>query len=162
MPADSRTNNAAERPRPTAWLLAALLAVAVLRLWRLPEAGPPDFDSVRNWQVVRELGQGNFAHLFHHGSPGFLLLFAPVAVVAQQFLVFQGLNALLGVAGLGWVLLELVAQVAHIDAQVVVALDRIGAPHLAQQLAVGEHAAFVRQQGAQQAVFDGGEVQGLV
>ena len=69
MPADSRTNNAAERPRPTAWLLAALLAVAVLRLWRLPEAGPPDFDSVRNWQVVRELGQGNFANLFHHGYP---------------------------------------------------------------------------------------------
>ena len=40
-----------------AWLLGALLAVAVLRLWRLPEAGPPDFDSVRNWQVVQEMGR---------------------------------------------------------------------------------------------------------
>ncbi len=85
-----------------AWLLGALLAVAVLRLWRLPEAGPPDFDSVRNWQVVQEMGRSNFSHLFHHGSPGFLLLFAPVAVFTRDFLVFQVINALLGVAGLGW------------------------------------------------------------
>ena len=102
MPADSRTNNAPGRSRPGPWLLGALLAVAALRLWRLPEAGPPDFDSVRNWQVVRELAEGNFAHLFHHGSPGFVLLFVPVALLTQDFLVFQGLNALLGVAGLGW------------------------------------------------------------
>ena len=102
MPADSRTNNAPGRSRPGPWLLGALLAVAALRLWRLPEAGPPDFDSVRNWQVARELAEGNFAHLFHHGSPGFVLLFAPVALLTQNFLVFQGLNALLGVAGLGW------------------------------------------------------------
>lgn len=95
------TNNAPERQRPTAWLLGALLAVAVLRLWRLPEAGPPDFDSVRNWQVVQELARGDFAHLFHHGSPGFVLLFAPVALLTHDFLVFQVLSALLGVAGLG-------------------------------------------------------------
>ena len=102
MPANYRTNNAAERPRPTAWLLVALLAVAILRLWRLPEAGPPDFDSVRNWQVVQELARGDFTHLFHHGSPGFLLLFVPVALCTREFLVFQAINVLLGVAGVGW------------------------------------------------------------
>ena len=102
MPASSPANNAPNRPHPTAWLLGALLTVAALRLWRLPEAGPPDFDSVRDWQLVQELAQGNFVHLFHHGSPGFLLLFAPVAVVTQHFLVFQVINALLGVAGVGW------------------------------------------------------------
>ena len=102
MPTDLPANNAPECLRRTTWLLTALLAVAALRLWRLPEAGPPDFDSVRNWQVVQELAQGNFAHLFHHGSPGFLLLYAPVAVFTQRLLVFQGLNAGLGVAGLGW------------------------------------------------------------
>ena len=102
MPTIARTNNAPERPRPIAALLGALLAVAALRLWRLPEAGPPDFDSVRNWEVVQELAHGRFAHLFNHGSPGFVLLFAPVAVFTQRFLVFQVLNALLGVAGLGW------------------------------------------------------------
>ena len=94
-------NNDLDRSRRARWLLGALLLVAGLRLWRLPEAGPPDFDSVRNWQVVQELAQGNFMHLFHHGSPGFVLLFAPVAWLTSRFLVFQALNALLAVAGLG-------------------------------------------------------------
>ena len=76
--------------------------MAASRLWRLSEAGVPDYDSVSNWQVVRELAGGDFAHLFHHGSPGFLLLFVPVAWLTRQLLVFQVLNALLGVAGLGW------------------------------------------------------------
>ena len=101
MPLAAPANNAHQSPQLRYWLLAALLLVAGLRLWRLPETGPPDYDSVRNWQVVQELARGDFAHLFHHGSPGFLLLYAPVAWLAQQFLVFQGLNALLGVAGLG-------------------------------------------------------------
>ena len=84
------------------WLLVALLVIAVFRLWRMPEAGPPDYDSVRNWQVVQELAQGNFAQLFYHGSPGFLLLYAPMALLTRNFLAFQTINALLGVAGLGF------------------------------------------------------------
>jgi len=83
------------------WLGLGLLLMLALRLWRLPEAGAPDYDSVRNWQVIRELAAGNFSHLFHHGSPGFLLLYVPVAWLTTQFYVFQVLNALLGVAGLG-------------------------------------------------------------
>jgi hypothetical protein len=102
MPTVAPTNNAAERPRHLVWLLLALLAVAILRLWRLPEAGPPDFDSVRNWQVVQELARGNFARLFIPGSPGFLVLYVPVAWLTSRFVVFQALNALLGLAGLGF------------------------------------------------------------
>ena len=94
-------NNAPAPPSRAGWLLAALLAVAVLRLWRLPEAGPPDYDSVRNWLVVQQLGAGNFANLFIPGSPAFLLLFVPVVAFTRDFLAFQTLNALLGVAGLG-------------------------------------------------------------
>ena len=84
------------------WLVGALLLVAVSRLWRLAEAGAPDFDSVRNWQITQELAHGDFSQLFHHGSPGFNLFYLPVAVFAQRFLVFQAINALLGVAGLGF------------------------------------------------------------
>ena len=102
MSAFVRTNNVHRGPCRTLWLLAALVVVAGLRLWRLPEAGPPDYDSVRNWQVIQGLAAGNFTHLFHHGSPAFLLLYVPVAALTRQFLVFQGLNALLGLAGLGW------------------------------------------------------------
>ncbi len=95
-------NNARAAVPRRLWLGTALLLILLVRLWRLPEVGPPDFDSVRNWRVVQELGHGNFAHLFHHGSPGFLLLYAPVAAFTREFLVFQVLNALLAVAGLGW------------------------------------------------------------
>ncbi|GAC1369764.1 MAG: hypothetical protein NVSMB30_07860 [Hymenobacter sp.] len=101
MPAPAGTNNASAAANRPFWLAAALLAVALLRLWRLPECGPTDYDSVRNWQVVQELAAGHFAHLFHHGSPGFLLLYAPVARLTRDFLVFQTINALFGLAGLG-------------------------------------------------------------
>jgi hypothetical protein len=94
-------NNASEPVSQLGWLGLALLLVLGLRLWHLPAAGLPDYDSVRNWQVVEELASGNFNHLFHHGSPGFLLLYAPVARLTADFHVFQLLNALLAVAGLG-------------------------------------------------------------
>ena len=83
------------------WLVGALLVVAGLRLWRLAEAGAPDYDSVHNWQIINGLARGNFSQLFHHGSPGFSLLYAPVGLLTRSFLVFQTINALLGVAGLG-------------------------------------------------------------
>ncbi|MBF9142151.1 Rossmann-fold NAD(P)-binding domain-containing protein [Hymenobacter properus] len=84
------------------WLVAALLVVAGLRLWRLPEAGAPDYDSVRNWQAVLALTQGDFSRLFVPGCPAFLLSYALVALFTRSFLVFQTINALVGVAGLGF------------------------------------------------------------
>ncbi|MCB2407517.1 ArnT family glycosyltransferase [Hymenobacter lucidus] len=83
------------------WLLPALLAVAVVRLYGLSEAALPDYDSVRNWQIVREIATGNFRNLFHHGSPGFSVLYVPVAWLTSNFHVFQHLNALLAVAAVG-------------------------------------------------------------
>ncbi|OGX88790.1 hypothetical protein BEN47_08595 [Hymenobacter lapidarius] len=96
------TNNEQPAPSRSLWLLGALLAVAGLRLWRLPEAGPPDFDSVLNWQIVQQVAHGDFANLFQHGSPGFFLLYAPVALFTRDFLVFQTINALMGVVALGF------------------------------------------------------------
>ncbi|MFD2721636.1 hypothetical protein ACFST9_23170 [Hymenobacter monticola] len=96
------TNNEHSPPSRRLWLLAALLAVAVLRLWRLPEAGAPDYDSVRNWQAVQSLAHGDFTRLFVPGCPAFLLSYALVALFMRSFLVFQTINALLGVAGLGF------------------------------------------------------------
>ncbi|MDB5233992.1 MAG: hypothetical protein JWR44_985 [Hymenobacter sp.] len=95
------TNNAHASLNRRLWLLGALLLVAGVRLWRLSEAGPPDYDSVRNWQVVQDLAHGSFARLFIPGSPAFLLMYVPVAALTRSFLVFQTINALLGVAGLG-------------------------------------------------------------
>lgn len=102
MPTLASTVTKIRKPRRLWWLLGALLAVAVVRLWRLPEAGPPDYDSVRNWQVVQALAAGDFTRLFIPGSPAFLLLYVPVVAFTRSFLVFQIINALLGVIGLGF------------------------------------------------------------
>ncbi len=129
MPQPASTNNAHQTTSRARWLLAALLVVALLRLWRLPEAGPPDYDSVRNWQIIIELAQGNFAHLFHHGSPGFLLVYVPVAALTQDFLVFQTINALLGVAGLAF-FAAWVAQKAQLTGPETAGLTLLGGTSL--------------------------------
>ena len=101
MPVSTGTNNASHFPSRLLWLFAALLVVAVIRLWRLPEAGLPDYDSVRNWQVIQELSRGDFARLFVSGSPGFMVLYIPVAFFTRDYFVYQLINAGLGLAGLG-------------------------------------------------------------
>ncbi|GAA3949403.1 hypothetical protein [Hymenobacter algoricola] len=83
------------------WLLLALAAVAAVRLYGLAGAALPDYDSVRNWQIVQEVARGNLRNLFHHGSPGFSLLYAPVAWLTTDYRVFQHLNALLAVGAVG-------------------------------------------------------------
>ncbi|HLK97725.1 MAG TPA: hypothetical protein VK364_08155, partial [Hymenobacter sp.] len=89
--------------------LLALLAVVATRLHGLTEAALPDYDSVRNWQIVREVAHGDLRNLFHHGSPSFSLIYAPVAWFTADYRVFQHLNALVAVAALAW-LVWFVAQ----------------------------------------------------
>ncbi|UOQ78139.1 hypothetical protein MUN84_05935 [Hymenobacter sp. 5516J-16] len=84
------------------WLLPALLLVAAVRLHGLADAALPDYDSVRNWQIVQEVAHGNLRHLFHHGSPLFSLVYAPVAWLTTDYRVFQHLNALVAVAALAF------------------------------------------------------------
>ncbi|WP_226269802.1 hypothetical protein [Hymenobacter pini] len=72
-----------------------------MRLHGLAGAALPDYDSVRNWQIVQEVAEGNLRHLFHHGSPAFALVYAPVAWLTTDYRVFQHLNALVAVAALG-------------------------------------------------------------
>ncbi|PJJ47944.1 hypothetical protein [Hymenobacter chitinivorans] len=94
-------------------VLLALLVVAAVRLYGLGQAALPDYDSVRNWQIVQEIAHGNLRNLFHHGSPGFSVLYVPVAWVTTNFHVFQHLNALLAVAAVG-ALAWFVADIARL------------------------------------------------
>src|SRR5512139_1618560 len=58
------------------------------------------------------------------------------------------------VTRLGRVGFDLLAQMADIDPEVLMAFHRLGAPDLGKQLAVGHHPARMRGQAKQQAVFD--------
>jgi len=46
------------------------------RHYLLHQVGLTDYDSIRSWQIVQEIGQGNFKNVFHHASPGFYLFYA--------------------------------------------------------------------------------------
>ncbi|WP_460614152.1 hypothetical protein [Hymenobacter seoulensis] len=81
-------------------LLAALGLVAALRLHGLIGAALPDYDSVRNWQIVQEVSHGNLSHFFRHGSPAFYLVYAPVAWLTSDYRVFQHLNAVVALIAL--------------------------------------------------------------
>ncbi|MBX0290788.1 hypothetical protein K3G63_10085 [Hymenobacter sp. HSC-4F20] len=82
-------------------LLTALVLLTMVRLYGLAGAALPDYDSVRNWQIVQEVATGRLTHLFHHGSPLFSLVYAPVAWITTDYRVFQHLNALGAVGAVG-------------------------------------------------------------
>lgn len=95
------------------WLLTALVLLLPVRLHGLAAAALPDYDSVRNWQIVQEVAQGRLLHLFHHGSPAFALVYAPVAWLTTDYRVFQHLNALVAVGAVG-VLAAFIARITHL------------------------------------------------
>ncbi|QNP50889.1 hypothetical protein H9L05_11995 [Hymenobacter qilianensis] len=82
-------------------LFLALLVVAAVRLYGLAGAALPDYDSVRNWQIVQEVAAGNLTHLFHQGAPLFYLIFAPFVWLGGNFHVLQHVNSLVSVAAVG-------------------------------------------------------------
>ncbi|WP_426492869.1 hypothetical protein [Hymenobacter sp. 102] len=91
------------------WWLAAMALLLPVRLYGLAHAALPDYDSVRNWQIVQEVSHGQLRHLFHHGSPAFALVYAPVAWLTTDYRVFQHLNALVAIAALA-ILSRLIAR----------------------------------------------------
>ncbi|UOQ65276.1 hypothetical protein [Hymenobacter volaticus] len=97
-----RSSISSSAPRAALLPALALLAVTAIRLYGLSEVSLPDYDSVRNWQIVQEVAHGNLRNLFHHGSPAFSLVLAPIAWFTSDYRVYQHLNALLGVAALAW------------------------------------------------------------
>lgn len=84
----------------TVLLAGAWAAVLAARLWRLGAAPLPDYDAARSWLNVQELAQGNWAHLFHHVCPTWLLLHVPLAAwLGANYHHATLLNALVSVAG---------------------------------------------------------------
>ncbi|WP_084446480.1 hypothetical protein [Hymenobacter roseosalivarius] len=82
-------------------LFLALLVVAAVRLYGLAGAALPDYDSVYNWQIVREVAAGDLTHLFHQGAPLFYLIIAPLVWLGGNFHFLQHANALLSVVAVG-------------------------------------------------------------
>lgn len=67
------------------------------RHYLLLQTGLTDYDSVRNWQIVQEIGNGNFQNLFHHASPGFFLFFAALTPIVEEVQGYIYLNMLFNI-----------------------------------------------------------------
>ncbi len=69
-----------------------LVLLFFLKAYRIPEQGLIDYDSVKNLQVAREMGKGNFQNLYRHASPGFNLLLAGVVNIFGNYRWAEYLN----------------------------------------------------------------------
>ncbi|PSR54298.1 hypothetical protein AHMF7605_12595 [Adhaeribacter arboris] len=59
-----------------------------------------DYDSAHNWQIIQEISQGNYQHLFQHASPSFFLFYAAFTPVSKDFHFYILLNCLFNVLGI--------------------------------------------------------------
>jgi hypothetical protein len=78
------------------YILVAGIGVGA-RAYLISGKGLIDYDTVRNWEILQELGSGNFRNLFHHASPGFFLLFAPFTFLIKNPSNFIYLNIIFSV-----------------------------------------------------------------
>lgn len=72
-------------------LLFGLLLV--FKVLYLPQEGLMDYDSVKNYQVAREMLEGNFQNMFRHASPAFNLLLTGLLAVFSQYYWAELLNS---------------------------------------------------------------------
>ncbi|QNF35547.1 hypothetical protein HUW51_23605 [Adhaeribacter swui] len=78
------------------YLLAGIL-IFLVQTHRLCQSGFLDYDSAKNWQIVQEIGSGNFEHLFQHASPTFFLFYAVFTPFLPDFHAFIALNCIINV-----------------------------------------------------------------
>lgn len=87
-----------------AFIIALLVTIRFYRLWH---SAPFDYDSVKNFQIIEELSQGNFQNFFHHASPVLYLFFLPFYLIFPNFWFLLLINSIANVLGIFlWVYLS--------------------------------------------------------
>jgi hypothetical protein len=78
----------------------ALASVFCLAVYDIHKIGLPEYDSVKNFLICREIASGNFSAMFHHASPSFFLFFALCYAVYPSHLFLLYLNTALSVVAI--------------------------------------------------------------
>ena len=78
--------------------LAAVILIILAQTYLIFNAGFFDYDSAHNWQVVQEISNGNFSHLFNHASPTFFLFYALISPLIKDFHIYIIINGLFNLA----------------------------------------------------------------
>lgn len=72
-----------------------LLSIGCVAYWRgygLSRIGLPAYDVVQNYEVIKEIAEGNFKHLFGHLCPTFYLVYTPFYKLFPSFLSLEYLT----------------------------------------------------------------------
>lgn len=73
------------------------LFLFLIRIYQLFHSAPFDYDSVKNFQIIQELTQGDFHNFFHHASPVLYVCFLPFYLVYPNFWFLVFINSMLNV-----------------------------------------------------------------
>ncbi len=82
---------------PVIGYLAAGILIFLTQSYLVRNTGFFDYDSARNWQIVQEIGRGNFKHLFQHASPTLFLFYAVFTPIFKDFHYYILLNCFINV-----------------------------------------------------------------
>ena len=86
--------------------LLSIGCIAYLRGFGLSRIGLPAYDVVQNYEVIKEIAQGNFKHLFGHLCPTFYLVYAPFYKLSPSFLSLEYLTIAISLIAI-WRLVKL-------------------------------------------------------
>jgi hypothetical protein len=70
------------------------------QIYGLSNVGLQEYDSVKNFFIVKDIANGNFTDMFQHGSPTFFLFFATIYKFFPSHLALEYTNALLNIGAI--------------------------------------------------------------
>ncbi len=80
--------------------LLLLILLWFLQIYGLNEIGLQEYDSVKNYLIVKNMAVGNFTDMFQHGSPTLFLFFVAIYKIFPSHLSLEYANAALNVAAI--------------------------------------------------------------
>jgi hypothetical protein len=69
-----------------------LLSIAILQMYGLHKVGLQEYDSVKNYLIIKQIANGDFGNMFQHGSPTFFLFFASIYKIYPSALLLAYTN----------------------------------------------------------------------
>lgn len=80
--------------------LLLFLLLCFLQIYGLSEIGLQEYDSVKNYLIVKNMAAGNFTDMFQRGSPTLFLFFVAIYKIFPSHLSLEYANAALNVAAI--------------------------------------------------------------
>ncbi|MFY7788631.1 MAG: hypothetical protein ACOVQA_12245 [Thermoflexibacteraceae bacterium] len=91
-----------------------LFILFLIRIYGLNEIGLAEYDSVFNFQIVQAMSQGDWQHLFQHGSPTFFIFFYCFYQLFPSYLFLEYVNCLVSLFAVAY-FVHTLAKASHYE-----------------------------------------------